>query len=327
MDDIVEEYYTALFTTNHPIDFNEILQAIQPKVTIQMNQSLDKVFTANEVHAALKQMHPLKAPGPDGMPTLFYQKFWPIVGDVVTKTILDFLNHGLYPPSFNETHIVLILKVKEPKRVTDFRPISLCNVVFRITSKVIANRLKKILPSIIGDTQSAFVHGRLITDNVLVAFETMHHINGKKGGKKGEMALKLDMSKAYDRVEWVCLEKIMAKLGFGEKWRNLIVKCVTSVSYSVKINGKPKGKIIPSRGIRQRDPLSPYLFLLCVEGLSALIKKSVDMGEMEGITVCRGAPRLSHLFFADDSITFCKATLNECNAIQRILGVYEQASG
>ena len=118
----MEEYYTTLFTTNHPIDFNEILQAMQPKVTPQMNQMLDKAFTASEVHVALKQMHPLKAPGPDGMPPLFYQQFWPIVGDVVTKTILDFLNHGLSPPIFNETHIVLIPKVKEPKRVTDFRP-------------------------------------------------------------------------------------------------------------------------------------------------------------------------------------------------------------
>ena len=251
MGDIMEEYYTNLFTTNQPTNFNELLQALQTKVTPQMNQMLDKVFTASEVHVALKQMHSLKAPGLDGMPPLFYQQFWPIVGEVVNKTILDFLNHGLYPPNFNETHIVLIPKVKEPKRVTDFRLISLCNVVFRITSKVIANKLKKILPSIISDTQSAFVHGRLITDNVLVAFETMHHINGRKGGKKGEMALKLDMSKAYDRVEWVCLEKIMAKLGFGEKWRSLIMKCVTSVSYSVKINGKPRGKIIPSRGLRQ----------------------------------------------------------------------------
>ena len=141
------------------------------------------------------------------------------------------------------------------------------------------------------------MHGRLITDNVLVTFETMHHINGRKGDKKGEMALKLDMSKVYDKVEWLCLEKIMAKLGFGEKWRKLIMKCVTLVSYLVKINGKPRGKIIPSRGIWQGDPLSSYLFLLCAKGLSALIKKSVDMGEMEGVIVCRGTPRPSHLFF------------------------------
>ena len=110
---------------------------------------------------------------------------------------------GLTPPNFNETDIVLIPKVKEPKMVTDYRPISLCNVVFKIASKAIANRMKKLLPSIISDTQSVFVHGRLITDNVLVAFETMHHINQKKGGKMGNMAVKLDMSKVYDKVEWL----------------------------------------------------------------------------------------------------------------------------
>ena len=99
----------------------------------------------------------------------------------------------------------------------DFRPISLCNVVYKIASKAISNRFKRFLPSIISDTQSAFVHGRLITDNILVAFEVMHHIKQKKVGKLGDMALKLDISKAYDRVEWACLEKIMEKMGFAEK--------------------------------------------------------------------------------------------------------------
>ena len=119
------------------------------------------------------------------------------------------------------------------------------------------------------------MHGRLITDNILVTFEAMHHINKKKSGKVGEMELKLDMSKAYDRVGWVFLEKIMQKMGFADKWRALIMKCVTTVSYSIKINGKPRGCIVPSRRIRQGDPLSPYLFLLCVEDLSALIKNEV----------------------------------------------------
>ena len=120
--------------------------------------------------------------------------------------VLDFLNHGVSPPNFNKTHIVLIPKVKTPKKVIDYRPISLCNVVYKIASKALVNRLKKIIPSIISDIQSAFVHGRLITDNVLVTFETMHHISQKKGGKVGETALKLDMSKAYDRVEWVLMK-------------------------------------------------------------------------------------------------------------------------
>ena len=141
------------------------------------------------------------------------------------------------------------------------------------------------------------------------------------------MAFKLDMSKAYDRVEWVWLDKVMEKLGFANRIRDLIMRCVSTVTYSVKINGVPRGHIIPSRGIRQGDPLSPYLFLLCAEGLSALIQSAVDRGLLEGVKICRGGPRLSHLFFADDSLIFCKETLKECDELQRLLGVYEKASG
>ena len=271
-------------------------------------------------------MYPLKAPGPDGMPPFFFQHFWPTVGNLVTKTVLDFLNFGISPPKFNETHIVLVPKINKPKKVTEYRPISLCNVIYKLAAKTLANRLKKILPSIISDTQSAFVNGRLITDNVLVAFETMHHISQRRIGKKGEMTLKLDMSKAYDRVEWSCLNKIMEKLGFHPTWCSLMMQCISSVTYSIRIIGKPTRHIIPSRGLHQGDPLSPYLFLLCAEGLSALIKKAVADGHMESISLCRGGPLLSHLFFADDSIIFCKASIEDCDALQRVLKVYELAS-
>ena len=114
---------------------------------------------------------------PHSSSPLFFQHFWTTSGEMVTKTVLDFLNLHISPPNFNETHIVLIPKIKEPKKMIDFRPLSLYNVVYKIASKAIANRLKKILPSIISDTQSAFVHDRLITNNVLLAFETMHHIS------------------------------------------------------------------------------------------------------------------------------------------------------
>ena len=139
--------------------------------------------------------------------------------------------------------------------------------------------------------------------------------------------MKLEMSKVYDRVEWVCLEKIMERLGFHPRLRVLMMQCVSIVTYSIRINGKPKCHIVPSRGLRQGDPLSPYLFLLCAEGLYALIKKAVVEGSMEGISVCRNGPCLSHLFFADDHLIFCKASIEECESFQRILKVYEDASG
>ena len=113
------------------------------------------------------------------------------------------------------------------------------------------------------------------------------------------------------------------KMRFHERWISLMMMCVTSISYSILINGEPKGRIVPSRGLRQGDPISPYLFLLCAEGLSAMFKKEERKGHLRGIAVCRGAPRISHLLFVDDSIVFCKATREECDRILKVLEDYE----
>lgn len=193
-------------------------------------------------------MHPLKAPGPDDMPPLFYQHFWPNVNAIVIKIVLDFLNHGVAPYNFHETHIVLIPKTKNPKRVSNYKPISLCNVAYKLASKVVANRLKRVLQDVIYENQSTFVSERLITDNVLVAHEQMNHINRKKKGKNGEMALKLDMSKAYDQVERGCLQKIMSKLGFHERRINLVMRCVSLVTLAATLfqqEGYSKGTHFP----------------------------------------------------------------------------------
>jgi hypothetical protein len=272
-------------------------------------------------------MAPLKAPGPDGLPPLFYQRYWPVVGQDVTRGVLSCLNSSQLLTSINHTFITLIPKVKNPERVTEFRPISLCNVIYKLVSKVIANRLKTILPHIISDSQSAFVPGRLITDNVLVAFETLHHMHTTKMGRDGAMALKLDMSKAYDRVEWAYLESIMRKMGFHPRWVSMIMQCISTVSYSLLINGEPHGFLKPSRGLRQGDPLSPYLFLLCAEGFHSLISQASEQGELQGVALCRKGPRITHLFFADDSLLFTKATTRDCAKLQEILLTYERASG
>ena len=211
--------------------------------------------------------------------------------------------------------------------MADYRPISLSNVVSRIVSKVLANRVKPLLPNIISDSQSAFVPGRLISDNTSVAYEMLHRMRNRRKGKTGHMAVKLDISKAYDRVEWEFLRKIMVKLGLAEKWVNLAMQCVSSATYTVLLNGEPRGFISPARGIRQGDPLSPYLFLFCVEGLSALIRRATDSQQLQGLRSCRGGVSISHLLFADDSLLFCPATPTDCNRLIQILSTYEQASG
>lgn len=143
----------------------------------------------------------------------------------------------------------------------------------------------------------------------------------------GYMALNLDMRKAYNRVEWVYLEKIMEKMGFSPWWINLIVACTRTVTYSVMLNGQPYGWITPTRGLRQGDPLSPYLFLLVTEGLHALFEQAEEIGDIRGLSLCPVGPRVSHLLFADDSVVFCRATVSECVKIQSLLYQYEQASG
>ena len=155
----------------------------------------------------------------------------------------------------------------------------------------------------------------------------MHSIELRRKGKQGLMAIKLDMSKAYNRVEWAYLDAMMRKLGFIERWIKLIMMCVTTVTYSVLINGEPRGRISPSRGLRQGDPISPYIFLLCSEGLFAMQKREEIVGRIKGVSVCHGASQVSHILFADDSIIFCRASVREGQRVMKVLADYEQESG
>ena len=160
-----------------------------------------KQFIRDEIEAALKQMQPTKSLGPDGMPAIFYQKYWDIVGNDVVCMVLNVLNSNISMTNINKTFITLIPKMNNPTKMTDYRPISLSNVIYKLIAKVLANRLKSVLPKIISENQSAFLFERLIMDNVLIAFELMHYLDNKRDGKDCYMAIKLDLSKAYNRVE------------------------------------------------------------------------------------------------------------------------------
>jgi hypothetical protein len=156
-----------------------------------------------------------------------------IIGDDLMDEVVLAVNSRVIPEGWNNTTIVLIPKVANPELITQFRPISFCNVIYKVIAKLLASRLKNLLAEIIYPTQSAFVPGRLINGNFLVAFECYHSIKDKRQGSRGICAVKLDMHKAYDRVEWCFLEGIMLRLGFDEWWVKLIMQCVSMVKYQV----------------------------------------------------------------------------------------------
>jgi hypothetical protein len=235
---VFSNFYEDLYTSQGTVRVEECISGMDTRVTEEMNRRLLLGFSEEEIKAALFQMHPLKAPGPDGFPAVFYQRNWPTVGREVCKAVLAFLNEGRMEEGINATNLVLIPKVNSPSNPSEYRPISLCNVIYKLISKVLANRLKAILPKIVSPEQSAFVSGRLISDNILVAFETLHTMASRLSGKEGYMALKLDMSKAYNRVEWDFLEAVLLKLGFERRWINLLMTCVRTVTYSILINGR-----------------------------------------------------------------------------------------
>jgi hypothetical protein len=156
-------------------------------------------------------------------------------------------------------------------------------VIYKIASKVLANRLKVCLPDIVSEEQSAFVPGRLITNNIITAYECLHFMKQNRAKKNRFCALKLDMRKAYDRLEWSYLEAVMLKLGFHRLWVQMVMWLVTTVSFQVLFNGGKLQEFLPTRGVRQGDPISPYLFLLAAEGLSCLLKHHSVSSELHGL--------------------------------------------
>ncbi|WZZ00338.1 hypothetical protein YC2023_072666 [Brassica napus] len=211
--------------------------------------------------------------------------------------------------------------------MSDLRPIILCSVLYKIISKILGAKLKTLMADIMSPTQFAFVEERLITDNILIAHEMIHALRTNEKFSKDFMAIKSDMSKAYDRVEWGYLRVLLRAMGFDEVWIQRVMLCVSTVTYLTLINDQPFGCIQPERGLHQGDPLSPFLFVLCTEGLIHLIEQAVSKGLLQGIQFSENGPMIHHMLFDDDSLLICKAYSSQATEIMKIMSVYEHTTG
>ncbi|CAO2192714.1 unnamed protein product [Urochloa humidicola] len=327
MKGMVNQYFEMLYSKDPHVNPDVVSSLFTSHITDEMNEDLCKVFSDDEISTALFQIGPLKAPGPDGFPARFFQRNWELLGEDIIRAVKIFFEEGRMPEGVNDTAIVLIPKVQHPETLKDYRPISLCNVVYKVVSKCLVNRLRPLLGDLISENQSAFVPGRLITDNALIAFECIHAIQQAETSRSEFCAYKLDLAKAYDRVDWTYLEQVLQKLGFHRKWVQWVMECVTTVRYRVRFNGVLLDTIQPTRGLRQGDPLSPYLFLFVADGLSKVLQHASTEGHIQGLRVCRRAPEVTHLLFADDSLLFFRAVEEQAERVKEALQKFCRGTG
>lgn len=315
---VAEQYFKVLFSSEglglDSVEWSEIPAIITP----EQNSGLMKPVTVEEVKQVVFDINLSKCPGPDGMNGYFFPQVWETGAVEITEMVQRFFSSGVLEEGMNGTNICLIPKSINAKNMSEFRPISLCNVAYKVISKLMAKRLKKVLPNLISETQAAFVEGRLISDNILVAHELLHALKSDNKCASEFIAIKTDISKAYDRVEWSFLEKAMKAMGFSEAWTKLLMSCISSVRYQVLINGSPFGQIMPTRGLRQGDPLSPYLFVICTEILVQMLQRAESLRKISDLRVARRTPPVSHLLFADDSMLYCKGSDEELDQVLQI---------
>jgi hypothetical protein len=208
--ELATSFFKDLYTQDTTMVPNEILNQIHVSVSDNINDTLCKEFSDDKISDALFQIGPIKAPGPDGLPARFFQWNWALLKTEVIRAVKDFFEKGIMPEGINDTIIVLIPKGINPEQLADFRPISLCNIVYKVISKCLVNRLRPFLDGLISKTQSAFI----------LAFEGFHKIQHSKNPLNTHCAFKLDLSKAYDRVDWNFLEGVLVKMGFSKRWVN-----------------------------------------------------------------------------------------------------------
>jgi len=267
-----------------------ITQHIPKIITEDHNQNLLQQVSMHEVEEAMAQLKDGKAPGLDGFTSNFFHEFWELINTEVWELVEESRSMHWILPSLNSTFITLVPEGEESNTPDKYRLIAICNVIYKLISKVVANRLKPLLPLLILLEQTGYVEGRQIMDGIILSNEVIHSL---KILKKPGMILKLDISKAFDKLSWEYIHQMLLAFGFNATWTRWIMNLITSPCFSVLLNGSPSVPFRPSRGIRQGDPLSPFLFFLMAKGLSRLVHHAISSQAIKGIAL-HGLHPLSH---------------------------------
>lgn len=265
-----------------------------------------------------------KAPGPDGFTVEFFKENWDTVSQLVTEAVKDFFTSGRLLREINNTILVMVPKVPNATTVDDYRPIVCCNMVYKIITKVMANRVAAVLKDLVNPSQSAFVKGRRIRDNILLAQELFSKFHVEPYSPK--CAIKVDFRKAYDTVNWRFLESVLLAFRFPDQLVHLIMTCVRTPRFSIALNGELHGFFPSGRGLRQGGPISPYLFTLVMEVLSGILGRCSLQPDFRFYWRCKSTC-LSHLFFADDVFLFCKGHLPSVKLLRDGLHMFSSWSG
>ncbi|XP_026451999.1 uncharacterized protein LOC113352390 [Papaver somniferum] len=328
-DDIANlfvSHFEKVSKTSKPSFSDTTIDIIPTVITANDNSQLNRIPSSDEIFETIKHMNDWGSPGPDGFQSGFYKYNWDIVGKDVTNAIQNFFETGFMPTEFNKTYLSLIPKTDNATKPMDFGPIGLRNTIYKVISKIMADRVKPHLNILISPYQAAFVPGRDIHDNIIIAHEMIHSMKLKEG-HSGTMALKLDLSKVFDRIEWPFLLGVLKSFGFDEKFCGYVNQCISTTHIYVLLNESPTHGFNPSRGLRQGDPLSPYLFILCVELLSRLFLNAETNHQISGVKAARNAPGITHLMFADDILIFAQADLHNITSILNTLDYFGSVSG
>ena len=221
---------------------------------------------------------------------------------------------------------MLIPKVEHPDSLRLYRPISLCPDIYKTITKIVANKLKGILPELIGPMQTSFVPGRHITENIIIAQEVIHTMR-QKSGKIGHMLIKVDLEKAYDRLSWDFIFETLCEAGIPSDLIRITMDCITSASMQILWNGECTEEFVHSQGIRQGGPISPYIFVLCIERLSHGIHRAINIGTWRPIQLSKRGTPITHVFFVDDLLLFAEASCTQAAVINDVLNTFYVSSG